>query len=272
MKLISKLFIDFVRKNKQIEVLAYLVQNYLGINYQGWGTFAENPENMHEHFKKISENYVRQLSPEAFKNKVVLELGTGFSRSGMLHLVKEYQVKHVYCFDRFDCLIQDEINMIREEGLEEYLDKITYFVGDYEKIINEIGEDQIDTVVSNAVLEFVDDLDDLAKALYMVMKNGSIAFHKVDLKCHNKFRSQGELYFHTFSSSLWNAMGKRVGQLNRKLKKDYIEVFTINSFECSAVDVDLFSPEILTKASSYLPSESMEDFKTSELDIFLVKN
>ena len=33
--------------------------------------------------------------------------------------------------------------------------------------------------MSNAVLEFVDDLDKLAKALYTVMK-GSLAFHKVD--------------------------------------------------------------------------------------------
>ena len=272
MKSISKIFIDFVRKNKPIEVLAYLVQNYLGINYQGWGTFAENPENMHEHFKQISENYVTQLTSDAFKDKVVLELGTGFSRSGMLHLVKKYQVKHVYCYDRFDCLVEGELNMIREEGLEEYLDKITYIVGDYEKVINEIGEGMIDTVVSNAVLEFVDDLDKLAKALYTVMKKDSLAFHKVDLKCHNKFKSQGELYFHTFSSSLWKAMGERVGQLNRKLRKDYIEVFTNNSFECRAVDIDVFSSEILSDATLYLNSDNIKDFQTSELDLFLVKN
>jgi hypothetical protein len=271
MKLISQVFIDFVRKNKQIEILAYLVQNYLGINYQGWGTFAENPENIHEHFKEIAENYVTKLSPEAFKGKIILELGTGFSRSGMLHLIKEYQVKHIYCYDKFNCLIDDEMHLIKKAGLESYLDRVTFIVGNYEKIINEIGENKVDTVVSNAVLEFVDDLDSLAHTLYTVMKVGSLSFHRVDLKCHNKFRSLGQLYFHTFSDTLWRSMGQRVGQLNRKLKKDYIKVFSTHSFECEAQDFGVFSSEILDDATSYLPSIFIEDYKTSELDLFLIK-
>ena len=271
MKIISQIFIDFVRKNKQIEILAYLVQNYLGINYQGWGTFAENPKNMHKHFRDISENYVTKLSPEAFKNKIILELGTGFSRSGMLHLIKEYQLKHVYCYDKFHCLIDDEMQLIKKAGLESYLDRVTYIVGDSEKIINEIGENKVDTVVSNAVLEFVDDLDELAQTLYTVMKDGALGFHRVDLKCHNKFRSLGDLYFHTFSDVLWKSMGQRVGQLNRKLKKDYVNIFLANSFECKAEDLDVFSPEVLADAATYLTSKSIEDYKTSELDLFIIK-
>lgn len=271
MSLISQLSIDWARKNKSLEIIAYLIQNYLGINYQGWGSFAEDPENMHEHFKGISENYVKQLGPQAFSQKVILELGTGFSRSGMLHLIKEYDVQRVYCYDRFNCLHDNELALIKREGLEDYMDRLTYFYGDYNEIINNIDTGSIDTIISNAVLEFVTDLDALAKVLGSVAKLNSVSFHRIDLKCHNKFKAFGELYFHTFSDTLWKAMGERVGQLSRRLPRDYAEVFEKNSFECITVDVGNFSKQCLLNAQSYLKVDDIAVYGTSELDLFLTK-
>ena len=271
MNALSQLVIDWVRRNKSIEMIAYLMQNYLGINYQGWGTFAKDPKKMHEHFKNISENYVKQLGPQAFSQKVILELGTGFSRSGMLHLIREYDVKQVYCYDRFNCLREDEIALIKEEGLEGYMDRLIYFVGGYDEIANQIDAESVDTIISNAVLEFVSDLDSLAKVLKAVAKVDSLSFHRVDLRCHNKFKAFGELYFHTFSNKLWKAMGERVGQLSRGLKGDYVAIFEKNSFDCKAVDLESFSTESLLDAESYLKVDNIQLYRTSELDLFLTR-
>ena len=174
--------------------------------------------------------------------------------------------------DKFHCLIDDEMQLIKKAGLESYLDRVTYIVGQFlNRLLMKLVKIRFDTVVSNAVLEFVDDLDELAQTLYTVMKDGALGFHRVDLKCHNKFRSLGDLYFHTFSDVLWKSMGQRVGQLNRKLKKDYVNIFLANSFECKAEDLDVFSPEVLADAATYLTSKSIEDYKTSELDLFIIK-
>ena len=271
MKKISQAAVNWVRKNKGLEILAYLIQNYLGINYQGTGSFAKHPETMHEYFKGVAEHYVEALGTDAFSNKVILELGTGFSRSGMLHLIREYDVQRIYCYDRFDCLTADELIIIKREGLESYMDRLTYFVGDYNEILNHIDADSVDTIISNAVLEFVRDLDILANILGSVAKRNSVSLHRIDLKCHNKFKACGELYFHTFSDVLWRAMGERVGQLSRRLPSGYVEVFEKNSFECKTVAVKMFSDECLLDAESYLKVPSVELFSTSDLDLFLTK-
>lgn len=271
MNKLSQGIVDLVRQNKGLEILAYLTQNYLGINYQGTGSFAKHTETMHDHFKGVAEDYVKGLGTDAFSQKVVLELGTGFSRSGMLHLIREYDVQRMYCYDRFNCLTAGEFEIIKREGLESYMDRLTYFVGDYNEILNHLEADSVDTIISNAVLEFVSDLDVLADILGSVAKQNSTSFHRIDLKCHNKFKACGELYFHTFSDTLWRAMGDRVGQLSRRLPIGYVEVFEKNSFACKTVAVKKFSDECLLNAESYLKVQSLQPYSVSDLDLFLTK-
>ena len=250
-----------------LEIFAYLVQNFLKINNQGFGRFLK----IHDNFVRISENYVNQLGPEAFTNKVILELGTGFSRSGMLYLIKKYNIKTVYCYDRYNCLHENELNIIKEQGLECYMDRLIYIVGENRDILNYIDIDSVDTIVSNAVLEFVSDLDSLAKVLGSVAKSDSVSFHKVDLKCHNKFKPYGELYFHTFSNYLWKLMGERVGQLNRKLPHEYVKNFNDNGFVCKMTNVEKFSKKDLLYAEKYLNVNNVQLYSTSGLCLFLIK-
>jgi len=104
-----------------------------------------------------------------------------------------------------------------------------------------------------------------------VAKTNAVSFHKVDLKCHNKFKASGELYFHTFSDRLWKAMGERVGQLSRRLPFEYVRIFEDNSFTCRTAEKK-FSKECLLEAKSYLDSEDIEKYSTSDLDLFLKKS
>ena len=271
MKIIKQRLIDLIRRNKSFEIVAYLIQNFLDVNHQGSGEFAKYPEEMHNHFRSVSENYVKQLGPEVFTQKVILELGTGFSRSGMLHLIKKYDIKKVYCYDKYNCLHKDELDIIKKEGLECYMDKLTYIVGKDKDILNYVEIGSVDTIISNAVLEFVFDLDSLVKVLGAVAKSDSVSFHRVDLKCHNKFKSYGELYFHTFSNYFWNLMGKRVGQLSRRLFHDYIKIFEDNCFTCNKVNVKKFDKKVLLNSKNYLNVDNIENYSVSDLDIFLTK-
>ena len=259
-----------VRSNKYIEICAYLVQNFLKINSQGGGSFGKSSEEMHHYFTSVAENYVSQLGAEAFSQKVVLEIGTGFSRSGMLHLIKEYDVKKVYCYDKFNCLDSAEEEIIKQNDLESYMNRLIYIEGEYEEIAEHVDINSVDTIVSNAVLEFVVDLDALVKVLGAVAKIGSVSFHRVDLKCHNKFKTCGELYFHTFSDRFWSLMGDRVGQLSRRLPDSYKQTFKKYSFSCSA-NQSCFSNECLLHAKEYLKSENIENFKISDIDFLLKK-
>ena len=266
MKIISSIWVKFVRKNKYLEICAYLLQNYLHINNQGSGKFTKNPELMHKHFEKICENYVDKLGLDAFTGKEIFEIGTGFSRSGLLFLIKKYDVKKVYCYDRFNCIHHSELKMIHEEKLEKYLDRLVYFVGDYSSIREYIKPNSIDTILSNAVLEFVEDLDYLSRILNLISKKNAVAYHKIDLKCHNKFKHCGELYFHTFSKRMWNAMGVNVGQLSRRLADDYVRIFENNSFECTT-ETKTFPDKILKSAKKYLNTNKIEKYIISDLEI-----
>lgn len=258
------------RSNKYIEICAYLVQNFLKINSQGGGSFGKSAEEMHWYFTSVAEHYVLQLGAEAFSEKVVLEIGTGFSRSGMLHLIKKYNIKQVFCFDKFNCLDPIEEEIIKHNNLESYLNRLTYIEGEYKDILEHVDIETVDTIVSNAVLEFVDDLDALVKVLTTVAKIESVSYHKVDLKCHNKFKNSGELYFHTFSERLWSLMGSRVGQLSRRLPENYIKIFEKHSFSCNS-NKTFFSNECLLLAKEYLKPKNIENFKVSDIEFFLKK-
>ena len=260
-----------LRANKYIEICAYLIQNCLKINSQGGGSFGKSAKEMHYYFTTVAENYILQLGADAFSQKVVLELGTGFSRSGMLHLIKEYDVKQVFCFDKFNCLDPIEEEIIKHNNLESYMNRLTYIEGEYEEILEHVDVNSVDTIVSNAVLEFVVDLDELIKVLSTIAKIESVSYHKVDLKCHNKFKTSGELYFHTFSDRLWNLMGNRVGQLSRRLPESYKEIFKKYSFSCSTHE-SFFSNECMLHAKKYLKRENIENFKVSDIDFFLKKD
>jgi SAM-dependent methyltransferase len=268
----KKIMKDLVRRNKYLEIVAYIFQNNKLMNSSGEGGFSKNIDEMYEHFISISEKYVQNYS-DSLKGKIVLEIGTGVTKVTMLYLIKMYDIKKAYCYDRFNCLDSNDEIMIKKYNLEKYLNKLEYITGTNDKIIENIEAGSIDYVVSNAVLEHVDNLSLLFKMLNEVLKSNGKMFHSVDLKCHNKFKKYGELYFHTFNNTLYNLMGDRIGQPNRKLVVDYLDIFEKECLNCKLNIKASFTNDTLQKAKQYLHLNDYEikNYIASDVDFILSK-
>lgn len=260
-----------LRTNKYLEMLSYLMQNNIlnkVLNTSGEGSFDTSVEGMYEHAKKIAKQY-RDNYNGNLENKTILEIGTGYTRSTMLFLIKEYDLQKVYCYDRFNCLHENDAQIIEKYNLSPYLDRLEYISGTNDTISEHIETGSIDYIISNAVLEHVDTLEILFDNLSKVFKKGGQMYHKVDLRCHNRFKKHGELYFHTFSEMLWNMMGDKIGQPNRKLLKDYYKIFKKFDLKCDTNIVERFSNEELSKAKNYLNNIDIKDYETSIVEFKL---
>ena len=113
---------------------------------------------------------------------------------------------------------------LEDQELNEYLNRLEYISGEY-KYLSKIDNTSVDYIVSNSVLQHVDDLD----TLFGIMSNlliplNGVMYHRVDLRCMNKFKKYGELYFLTFNESMWRLMGDNIGQSNRKSIIDYYKL------------------------------------------------
>ncbi|MDA7818285.1 class I SAM-dependent methyltransferase [Sulfurimonas sp.] len=258
-----------LRQNKYIEALAYILQNNQILNSSGTGEFGNSIEEMYQHNINIAQLYAKNYDG-ILDNKIVLEIGTGFTRTTMLYMIKEYNLKKAYCYDRFNCLHENDDKIIQKYGLEPYLEKLEYISGVNEELLK-IENSSIDYIVSNAVLEHVDNLDLLFNVLGQLIKQDGVIYHKVDLRCHNRFKKYGELYFHTFSDTFWNMMGGKIGQPNRKLLKDYIALYEQHNFNQEVNIVESFNNHELERAQKYLKNKNINEYKTASVEFKLCK-
>ncbi len=81
--------------------------------------------------------------------------------------------------------------------------------------INLIKQNSMDMILSQAVLEHVDNLRDTYKALYLWLNNDGVMSHQIDLSSHgNALEWNGHWAYTNF---LWKMIkGKRFGFINRK--------------------------------------------------------
>lgn len=259
----------FLRQNKYTEIIAYILQNNNIFNSSGSGEFGDTIEEMYSRNLSLANLYAKNFDGD-LQNKTVLELGTGFSRSAMLYLVKKFNLKKAYCYDRFKCLHKNDLEIIKIYGLSPYLEKIEYISGVNEHLLK-IKLSSIDYVVSNAVLEHVYDLELLFSLLIKLLKDNAQMYHKVDLRCHNRFKKYGELYFHTFSDKFWKMMGSNIGQPNRKLLNEYHRLFDKLNLSYSTKIIEEFSDEELAKALGYLNNIDIQEYKAAIIDFKICK-
>lgn len=259
-----------LRSNKYIEMLAYILQNNQILNSSGSGDFGDRLDDIYEHNIKVAKAYKKNYNGN-LNNTTILEIGTGYTRIAMLYMLKEYGVSKIYTYDRFNCLQPMEKILIEKYNLDIYLDKLEYFTGTNDKISTKLQKASIDYIVSNAVLEHVDNLDLLFENLNYVLKKNSFMYHKVDLRCHNRFKNFGELYFHTFSNKLWNIMGNNIGQPNRKLLEDYFNLFNIFNLDYEMKIIEEFTIEELNKAKNYLKNKNINKYNVSIVEFKLWK-
>ena len=262
-----------LRSNKNVETGAYLLQNWLlsrVLNFAGEGSFDTSIAGLYEHGVKISDQY-HANTPADLSNKSVLEIGSGLSLVTIHHLVQQSNIEYAYAYDWFTCRHKNDAHAIEQTGLQPYSNRVTYVTGDYQDLANAILPASLDWVFSNAVLEHVSDLDTLFDVLGRALKPGGGMYHRVDLRCHNRFRGHGELFFHTFSHKMWDAMGCNVGQPNRWLLKDYLALFAAKNFTFELSNVQHFPEDVLEHAKNYLPNAVISDYETAVFDVVLRK-
>lgn len=258
-----------LRQNKYVEMLAYVLQNNQMLNTSGSGEFGNTIEEMHGHGKNVGDLYINNYKG-SLEGKSVLEIGTGFTRTTILHMIKTANISKGYCYDRFNCLHENDDKIIKKFDLYPHLEKLYYLSGKNEELLK-IEKKSIDYIVSNAVLEHVDNLNLLFSTLSQLLKDDGVMYHKVDLRCHNRFKKHGELYFHTFSDKAWNMMGGNIGQPNRVLLKEYITLFEKYNLKYELNILENFSTVELEKAHRYLPSVELKEYEVSIVEFKVYK-
>lgn len=262
---------SFIRENKYLEILAYILQNNQLLNSSGDGTFSKDIDSIYNYAIGVANKFTLQYNGD-LSNKIILEIGTGYTKATMLYMIKECNLKKVYCYDRFNCLDNQDDELIKNFGLDMYLDKLEYISGTNDELLKIIDLSSVDYIVSNAVLEHVDNLPLLFNILTKLLNDNGMMYHGVDLKCHNRFKKYGELYFHTFTDKLWKMMGDKIGQPNRKLLNDYLYIFENENLECM-MELKYFNKDEMERAKTYLKinGNSIEKYNVSDAQFKLCK-
>lgn len=226
---------------------------------------SETPAEIVTYFRRCVRDYFSILGiPETdvhsfLKGKTVLEYGPG-DLPGVALLLVELGAEKVYCVDRFPMLAVSDKNAevinrlileAEEPGRQRIIDSFVvpgsprsgFSPNRIEYLIRPSGlsglRNEVDLVISRAVLEHVDDLPATFSDMTQAMRDNTIAVHQVDLKSHGLHR-RNPLDFLTLSPALWSLMYSHKGVPNRWRVDRYREIVSH-----LAVDVTRLEPTVL---------------------------
>lgn len=211
----------------------------------GRGLAPETPPQTAEYFRECLRDYLSVLGGVSLTGKHILEYGPG-DVPAMALLLIAHGARKVYCADRFSLLALSPVNIAvlrellngmaseerrlagacfhiagkPESGLNP--DRIEYLVK--RSGLSGLSE-EVDIVLSRAVLEHVDSLDATFVDMERALRKGGIAAHQVDLKSHGLHR-ENPLDFLTWPEWLWRSMYGAKGAPNRWRIDRYREVLT----------------------------------------------
>ncbi|NIQ00504.1 MAG: methyltransferase domain-containing protein, partial [Nitrospinaceae bacterium] len=119
-------------------------------------------------------------------------------------------------------------------------------------------EESVDLILSQAVLEHIDDLEKAYQAMQAWLKPGGVMSHCIDFKCHNTADQWNGHW--TYSDFIWNWMrGKRPYLLNREPLSTHLQLHR----RCGFTQVELEK----TQLPSHLKREDlMPQFQNFEAD------
>lgn len=209
-----------------------------------------------DYFQQCLGDYLGRLGEsigaegDYFRDKRVLEYGPG-DLPGVAMLLTANGARQVVCVDRFPMVNLSPKNIqiarimmerlpveerVRLEGSFNQPGRIEsgFNPGNIHYLIRPSGlsglSNEVDVVISRAVLEHVNDLDATFRDMHDALKPGGIAIHQVDLKSHGLHRDN-PLDFLCWPSWLWSLMYGAKGVPNRLRVNAYRDAAERNGLE-----------------------------------------
>ena len=235
---------------------------YLRLTRQtGRGSNEEQPEEIADYFWQCFIDYCKVMggcehdAGFMFRDKRVLEYGPG-DIPGVALLFYAYGAEQVFCVDRFpmfrltakntaviQCLLDRLEGKARERAeaaIKRTNAEITGFSpGTVTYLVRPDGlaalNNEVDLIISRAVLEHVNDLKATFTDMYHCLKSGTMAVHQVDLKSHGLHR-ENQLDFLAWSPFLWRLMYSAKGVPNRWRVDTYRRLIVDTGFECDLLE------------------------------------
>lgn len=263
-----------IRRSISMEMFAYLIQNNIlskWANISGGGAIDNfTIEQMVKYCQDVYRLYLAHLVPGLeLKGMRVLEVGPGRSLGVSLLFVLG-GAKQVYAVDRFNCLSSsDDSRCLKrlEPEYERYLKRVEYIILPIEHLAKR-GIDEVDLIVSNAVLEHVSDLEQTIKTFHSLLSPNGMMIHKIDFRAHNRFLKRGPLYFLTYSSALWKMMGNNIGAPNRMRPPDYKNILQRSGFEFELQPDEHFDlDEVRSAKEGYLRGTRFANMSLYDLSV-----
>lgn len=215
----------------------------------------------------------RSCAPALLAGRNVVELGPG-DFPGVAVLLVAFGASKVICVDRFPLMSLSDFNVRALQALLGMLDEDTRdqagkaFVvhgrpesgiasGLIEYVVADGGlvgrQKWADLILSRAVLEHVNRLNDTFRDMGHTLKPGGRAVHLVDLRSHRLHR-KNPLDFLTWPDRHWDLMFSFKGAPNRARVPEYREAATRAALKIEVMEpVALYEPRELSEVRPYLP-------------------
>ncbi len=222
----------------------------------GRGAGEVRLEEVDNYFQRCFDDYFEQLGvkqpgrTEYLRGKRILEYGPG-DVPGVAILMVAQGADQVMCVDRFPMVRMSPKNIqIVKIMLERLAGPLRdraeacfrqpahpesgFDPGLIDYLVRPSGlsglSDEVDLVMSRAVLEHVNDLPATFRDMYAALKPGGIAIHQVDLKSHGLHR-KNPLDFLDWPTWLWSLMYSAKGVPNRLRVNAYRDAIAQCGFE-----------------------------------------
>lgn len=266
-------FDDMLRFGKAFatnQIARFAPHYYVRLTEQtGRGGGAERPEKVAQYFFSCFNDYFnilgisQNLVADFLKNKTILEYGPG-DTPGVALLMYAYGADKIFCVDRFPLVSFSEFNIEIFDSLLNLLEgepkrraqSCFKEVGNpssglkndaIEYLVKSDGlsglHNEVDLVISRAVLEHVNNLPATIGDMERALVNGGLSVHQVDLKSHG-LHKRNQLDFLTWPEVLWNLMYSQKGVPNRLRVNAYK---TVTSH--SGLKLKLLEPTLLAEQS-----------------------
>jgi SAM-dependent methyltransferase len=231
-----------------------------------------------DYFQKCFDDYFEQLGVAEFgqddflRGKRILEYGPG-DVPGVAILMVAHGASQVVCVDRFPLarmspkniqivkIMLERLSRPLRDRAESCFRKPTHPESGFnprfiDYLVRPSGlsglVNEVDLVLSRAVLEHVNDLPATFRDMYAALKPGGIAIHLVDLKSHG-LHCNNPLDFLSWPTWLWSLMYSAKGAPNRLRVNAYRDAAAQTGFEvialkpttlASPVDVRAIRPDL----------------------------